>query len=613
MAKRSSFNLCRSRAGTGEWRRSAALVSALAVALVLSACGSRGDSNSAASSTDPPTASAPSDVPNADAAAPEAGPSPEGGQSTVPGAGEGEAPAASPQGNGPSSVGAPGAPSTPAGGQPGRGASSGGAAGRTAPAPTPGRPGAPTPGGPSGAPTPGPGATPAPGGPGSNGGATDVGITPDTITIGGVVDASSALSGLQAPFRTAWDGLVNYFNSRGGINGRKLQMVWVETGGDPSRNSAGVRKLVEQSKVWMITSMDIVGNGGSSAYLKEKNVPVVGGDSTGNFWFQYPNYYPTGSQYAGPAAMGEWAVQQKRGSKYALLYCNLQQCTEGAAVMKDRIQRRGGKVVYEALIPVGTPDMTVYTSQAQAAGADAVMTAWETGSNIALLKTLERQQWYPYVSLVTSGQDEQMFHGGLSEKILSATETNMQFPWYTDQRIPTFSIYRDAMKLTYGDRDTLEGVASMKAFASYLILTKALGALGPNLTRQRLMDYLNTQGGGDLAFGGAVPPDTDYRPGKNGEHRESQCTVEAKLDGKTRDFPTTSPGWLCVTKDGIETRPFQVKTSSPSWLGASPTRFAGVGGLGQPVGDRPRRDGMAFPAGPSCPATQRRVVWSAAL
>ena len=553
--------------GARRWRTPRrGIVAALMVSLVLAGCGSRGDSDSparqAAGDANSPTTQigggqgeqplVEGTEPGVAAATPAAGAGTESAPAAA-GAGSGAAPST------PSPQGRTGASPAPKGGSapaaPGRGSAPAAPGGGSAPA---------APGGGSAPAVPGGGSAPA-----VPGGATDVGVTGDAIQIGGVVDASSALAGLQAPFRPAYDALVRWYNARGGVNGRQLRVNWVETGGDPSRNSSGVRKLVEDAKVFAVSSMDIVGNGGSAAYLKEKNVPMVGGDSTGNFWFQYPNFYPTGSQYAGPAAMGEWAVQQKRGSKFAVLYCNLQQCTEGCQVAKDRLARNGIKPVYEALIPLGTPDMTVYTTQAQSAGADAIIACWETGSNIALLKTLERQQWYPYVSLVTSGMDEQMFNSGLSDKVLSMVETNMQFPWYTDTRVPTFSIYREAMQQAYGNRDVLEGVASMKAFSSFLVLTKALEALGPNVTRQRLMEWLNQQGEGDLSFGGAVPPDTDYRPGKGGAHRESQCTLEAKLDGKKRDFPTTSPGWLCVTADGMGTRAFGAAPASSPAPGTS--------------------------------------------
>lgn len=100
------------------------------------------------------------------------------------------------------------------------------------------------------------------------------GVTADTITIGahGPITGPAAYIGLAGR-----DGMMlaaKEINAAGGINGRKINVVFEDDGHSPTRAVAAVKKLVEQDKVFAIMSV-----GGSNAtvgavdYVKEKNIP----------------------------------------------------------------------------------------------------------------------------------------------------------------------------------------------------------------------------------------------------------------------------------------------------------------------------------------------------
>jgi branched-chain amino acid transport system substrate-binding protein len=100
------------------------------------------------------------------------------------------------------------------------------------------------------------------------------GVTGDTITIGahGPITGPAAYIGLGGR-----DGMmlaVREINAAGGINGRKVSVVFEDDGHTPTKALAAVKKLVEQDKVFMIMSV-----GGSNAtvgatdYMREKGLP----------------------------------------------------------------------------------------------------------------------------------------------------------------------------------------------------------------------------------------------------------------------------------------------------------------------------------------------------
>jgi branched-chain amino acid transport system substrate-binding protein len=100
------------------------------------------------------------------------------------------------------------------------------------------------------------------------------GVTGDTITIGahGPITGPAAYIGLGGR-----DGMmlaVKEINAAGGVNGRKISVVFEDDGHTPTKALAAVKKLVEQDKVFMIMSV-----GGSNAtvgatdYMREKGLP----------------------------------------------------------------------------------------------------------------------------------------------------------------------------------------------------------------------------------------------------------------------------------------------------------------------------------------------------
>jgi ABC-type branched-subunit amino acid transport system substrate-binding protein len=116
---------------------------------------------------------------------------------------------------------------------------------------------------------------------GRNGGATDVGVTATTIKLGAtVVD-----SGIGASFlRDARFGMLavrNAVNRRGGICGRKLELVLKDDEWRFDRGGDFIRNLVEQDKVFalaVVPSSEGLKNVSDAGYLKRKGVPVVGSD-----------------------------------------------------------------------------------------------------------------------------------------------------------------------------------------------------------------------------------------------------------------------------------------------------------------------------------------------
>ncbi|HEV7687241.1 MAG TPA: ABC transporter substrate-binding protein, partial [Acidimicrobiia bacterium] len=92
----------------------------------------------------------------------------------------------------------------------------------------------------------GPNAVSAPPPAGGNGGATDVGVTGNTITVGNVSDLGGPVPGLfqGGPYGT--QAYFDYVNSQGGVYGRNLKLVTADDQLQCSQNEADYQNLVNQ-------------------------------------------------------------------------------------------------------------------------------------------------------------------------------------------------------------------------------------------------------------------------------------------------------------------------------------------------------------------------------
>jgi ABC-type branched-subunit amino acid transport system substrate-binding protein len=140
----------------------------------------------------------------------------------------------------------------------GPGTSDGPAGGPSA-GPTAGGPGGPIagPNGPSG-PNP---ATSVP--PGGNGGATDTGVTPTTITITTASDISGVQAGLFKSTHQAMQALTTMVNYEGGLYGRQIKWIPADSKADTVANQAAVKDACTSSFA-LVGSMSAFDNGGAS-------------------------------------------------------------------------------------------------------------------------------------------------------------------------------------------------------------------------------------------------------------------------------------------------------------------------------------------------------------
>src|SRR5918912_4394993 len=147
------------------------------------------------------------------------------------------------------------------------------------------------------------------------------GVTSSTITIGGSVPLSGIASGYKSVAIGA-DAYFKYVNSRGGVNGRKIDYTYLDDAYDPSQTVVVTRKLVEQDDVFAIfNTLGTETNIAIRDYLKARGVPqlfaATGANTFGhdsNSIGYLPSYVAEGKIY------GRYIAAKLPKAKLAILY-----------------------------------------------------------------------------------------------------------------------------------------------------------------------------------------------------------------------------------------------------------------------------------------------------
>ena len=208
--------------------------------------------------------------------------------------------------------------------------------------------------------------------------ATDPGVTPTSILIGGTVP----LSGEAAAFGSVGPGAKAYFdyvNAHGGVYGRKIEYRYYDDGYDPSRTVQLTRQLVEQDKVFAI--FNAIGTANNIAirdYLNAMKVPQLfagdGSDAIGGTPRTYPYTMGFLQSYRGEGAVyGRNLVMRRPKAKLAVLFENTDLGKDMTRGLSRAIAGKGPKIVATQSYEYTAADVSSQIAQLKASGADTLM------------------------------------------------------------------------------------------------------------------------------------------------------------------------------------------------------------------------------------------------
>ena len=290
-------------------------------------------------------------------------------------------------------------------------------------------------------------------------------------TFSGPVGAAfvGAITGTQAWVRLVNDG--------GGIEGHLVKVISADDGGDPARAKANAKDLIErQGAVAFLADYSPITRSAYSDYIREKQVPVLGGDQATVEFHSNPMYFPAGS-FSAVLVYGAVVEAAKVGKKrLAFLYCaEIPDCQTASDWARQAAEQHGMQLVYTTKISLAQPDYTAECLQAKRFEADVVYPLGDPNTFGRFTRSCDRQNYHPLYINAHSEQDQGMASDtGLQGGLLGAQP---QVPWFLHSETPAIAAYR-AAKEKYAP-GAKEGQDVMVGWVSGKMVEKALLAARP--------------------------------------------------------------------------------------------------------------------------------------
>jgi branched-chain amino acid transport system substrate-binding protein len=332
--------------------------------------------------------------------------------------------------------------------------------------------------------------------------AENQGITKDEILLGSVLDLSGPVASIGVPVREGQDMAIQAVNDAGGVNGRKIRIIYGDSGYDPKKGIIATQKLMNDDRVFAFVgqlgaaivhvTMPLIIDGGAlllfpNAPLEEVYQPVKPFAFTAQ---------PAYNVQARLAAVYAYKTLGKR--KFCAFY---QEDDSGEQVLRgiqDGLDQVGAKLVEKTSYKRGATDFSSQFARMKQADCDIVM--FGAVVREAAAAALERQKIGWNVDMLVSqpsATDTVIRLAGSAAEGMLGVNQMLPLDMIKDQPnvAEVFKAYADSHSGRLPDPAFLYG------YNFAMLFIEAARRAGPDLTTQSLVKALEQFRDFDLSFG----------------------------------------------------------------------------------------------------------------
>ena len=320
------------------------------------------------------------------------------------------------------------------------------------------------------------------------------GVTATEIRIGQTMPYSGPVSA----FGALGKGEVGYFkmiNERGGINGRKVNLISLDDGYAPPKTVEQTRRLVESDEVALIfSSIGTAHNTAIAKYLQSKNIPQLFIGSGASKFADITQYPQATLGVQGPfryeaRLYARHALAKNPNAKFAIISQNDDFGRDYLAGLKDVLGDKYDSLVTAATYEVQDPTIDSQIVKLKASGADVFVIAASPKFAAQSIRKAFEIGWRPmtFLSNVAVWVSTVMQPAGLEAGIGILSTAYVKDPddpaWKDD---PGVKGWREFMVKYVPDGD-LNDTNYVNAYNSAMALEAVLKACGDDLSTENIL------------------------------------------------------------------------------------------------------------------------------
>ena len=354
------------------------------------------------------------------------------------------------------------------------------------------------------------------------------GVTDDAIRVGLITDLTGPLAFIGQEESAGVRLYFRHINDNGGIHGRKLELRVEDDGYRPPRSIAAFRKLVERDRIFCFA-----GNLGTSTVtatlplLERERIPLIAPltlsstmhTPTKRYVFAIDPSYDVQSWIIVKYIL---ETGREASARLAVLYQDDDAGHDGLKGLRQAAAYHGLPIVAEESYKRGAVDFTTQVLNLQRADPTHVVLIAVYREAAAVLREARRTNWRPrFMGWTPAAVDKVVSLAGKAAEGYLA----VQYVDFSDDGVE-MGLYRQLLETHAPDRSP----AMYHAFGFWIaeVLVEGLQRAGRDLTREGLVEALETLEGWDASLG---PPLT-YGPGLRGGR--NTAAFLARADVKAR-------------------------------------------------------------------------------
>src|SRR5687767_9506772 len=353
--------------------------------------------------------------------------------------------------------------------------------------------------------------------------AAENGVTPNKIVLGQAAVFSGPAAQLGIQMRNGIKAYLDYVNERGGVHGRRLELVTEDDCYEQSRAPAATRKLIGEHRVFAL--MGYVGTPTGVAHLPavtQARVPLVGmftGAEALRVPFNRYVFHVRASYYDETEKIVE-QVLSTGGRRISVFYQDDAYGEAGRKGTELALERRKLQIHSQGTVKRNTVEVDQAAKALHATQPDAVVMVSAYTSIAAFVREMQKlgsgATFYNVSFVGSKALADALGKDGVGVAISQV----VPFPWGT--AVPVVKEYQAAAK-TAGFTDY--NFSALEGFLSAKVMVEGLRRTGRELNREKFVDAMEKM---DVDLGGFY---VSYSPKNHAGSKFVDLTIIAR-DGK---------------------------------------------------------------------------------